>query len=41
MTNKDINTRLLPIHESCSICIGLGHVGLPLAVQIAKTRKAL
>ena len=30
----------LPINEKCSVCIiGLGYVGLPLAIQIAKTTK--
>ena len=40
--NRNISDQKLslPINEKCSVCIiGLGYVGLPLAIQIAKTTK--
>ena len=42
MKNKQSSSKnKLPLLEQCSVCIiGLGYVGLPLAVQIAKTRKS-
>mgnify|MGYP001157391753 CR=1 FL=1 len=42
MNKKIPNLKLiLPNNEKCSVCVvGLGYVGLPLAVQIAKTRRS-
>lgn len=31
-----MNTALLPLHQSKIAVIGLGYVGLPLAVELAK-----